>query len=336
VADFLDQVETMAEAMAKQNMQRNAERLWQFVLALPLSFWRALVIVLALLWLVRSLADLFWLLMPEPELSGPDTLVHVESSGAVTPVYNVDLAAIQDTPVFGTAAEGAGELIETPQVSVAPGIEEGAAKTKLDLKLVGVLMSSQAEYSSATIARGSSQDLYQINDKMPVGNNVSLAKVLSDRVILDNNGNYESLWLYTEADFNVHQGSAASYPRPVVRDEPQAAEVGDDDGDENVVQSRIKASDVPESISDVVRFSVHRDDGQMVGFRIRPGKNRELFEQLGLQTNDIVTAVNGIPIDNAQAIRDNYQELKNASSADLEVKRGEETVYINVSLDTGG
>lgn len=325
----------MAEALAKHNLQQRAERFGQWLLALPLSFWRSLVIVIALLWLVRSLADLFWLIMPEPELAAPKNLIHVESSGAGAPSYNVDLEALQNTPVFGTAAEGAEDVVEAQQVSVAPGIEEGAAKTKLDLKLVGVLMSNLPELSSATIARGSSQDLYRVSDKMPVGNNVSLAKVLSDRVILDNNGTFESLWLYTEADFNVNQGSA-SYQRPVTRDEPEER-VGDDEAeDENVVQSRIKPSDVPESISDVVRFSVHREDGQMVGFRIRPGKNRELFEQLGLQTNDIVTAVNGIPIDNAQAIRDNYQELKNASSADLEVKRGEETVYINVSLDTGG
>ncbi len=315
------------QALLNQFEQRYQELAGQ-VRRLPLAFWRNVVIVLALMWACNSLARMVWLVFSPPMLPTPPVVAVQEvQEASLASGYSVDLAALQSLQTFGDGVEEAVEApVETAQV--APGIEDNAAKTSLNLDLVGIVASNDPAQSSAVIAQGSNQKIYQIEDKLPAGNNVSLAKVLHDRVILNNNGKYESLWLYSEADFNV----TYSYTNTASNDDDEAEE--DAEPETTRIESKIKPEDVPKSISDVVRFSVHRENGQMVGFRIRPGKNRELFEQLGLEANDVVTSVNGIPIDNAQAIRDNYQQLKSATSADLEIRRGEETVYVNVSLDT--
>jgi len=316
----------MASTMLLENVGNRFGGGTERLKRLPLSFWRNALFAIALIWITYSLARLFWLVLPAPELAAPSAFaVPTQSRSAQVQTHNVDLVAMQSRQIFGegVAAESEPEPQQTQ-------VEDDVEKTRLNLKLVGLLSSSDNKYSSATIANGSNQAIYQVNEKLPVGNNVKLAKVLSDRVILNNNGNYEALWLYSEADFNVNRRSAST-AAPVRRNDPE--EDRERDSGVERIQTSIEPSQVPESISDVVRFSVHREEGQMIGFRIRPGKNRELFDQLGLQANDVVTSVNGIAIDTPQAIRDNYQQLKSATQADLEIKRGEERVYINVSLD---
>lgn len=312
----------MAEAALKHSLDQQWVSWSTKLRAVPNDVWRAVVIAIALIWVCQSLAKLVWILFPAPHISAPQQMaVQAVGSAALAPAHAVPLDSLVDAQIFGDGVEG--ELAQVEQANAAqPAINENVEKTKLDLDLVGIVASNDADASSAVIASGKDQKIYQINDKMPVGNNVTLAKVLHDRVILSNNGNYEALWLYTETDFKVKY--AYSTDHEPSRESPEPAKI----------TAKVAPSQIPKSISEVVRFSVHREDGQMIGFRIRPGKNRALFEQMGLQANDVVTSVNGIPIDSPQAIRDHYQQLKSATAADLEIRRGEETLYINVTVDT--
>ncbi|WP_370980671.1 type II secretion system protein GspC [Agaribacterium sp. ZY112] len=314
------------------SVEQQVQQLLIRLKALPVAYWRVLVIVLTLLWLCHSAARLFWLIFPAPDLMAPPSIaVAPTSDGAAPTGQRVDLSALQEQELFGEAEELASTAGAQSNTVIEPVIGDNVGKTKLNLKLVGVIASSDPKLSSAIIANGSKQDIYQPGEKIPVGNNVSLAKVQHDRVILDNNGNYEALWLYSDEDLALKAHYTPSQENKAPAIDPNTSMRSAPPPD---YSSKIKPSQVPEKISDVVRFSVHREEGKMAGFRIRPGKDRQLFEQLGLQANDVVTSVNGIPIDNAQAIRDNYQQLKSATSADLEIKRGEEILYVNVSLDT--
>lgn len=314
----------MANPALINDFEMRYQKLMILLRRLPISVWQNVLIAFALVWMCGSVAQLVWLLIPSPEVPQPKVLA-VQSVGDDAPIsgYSVDLSALQSHQLFGEAVAGAAIEPEST-AAIAPNINENnVEKTALNLKLVGLLASSTNEEAAAIIAQGADQKIYQIGDKLPAGNSVTLAKVLTDRVILNNNGNYEALWLYSENDF------AVSYSRPVSRSAPAEPR-----RQEQVISASIKPSEVPESISDVVRFSVHREEGKMVGFRLRPSRNRELFTRLGLQANDIVTSVNGVAIDSPQAIRDHYQQLKTASVADLEIKRGDERLFINISLDS--
>src|SRR5690625_6451044 len=57
----------------------------------------------------------------------------------------------------------------------------------------------------ALISSGSSQALNETGDELPEGRNETLEKILPQRVILNNNGRYESLWLYQEGEFASRQ-----------------------------------------------------------------------------------------------------------------------------------
>lgn len=292
--------------------------------SLPLVFWRNVLIAISLIWVVDNAARALWILVPAPDVPAPARIAVQEVTGTVAASsYRVDLAALQAQQIFGEAS-GDASVVEDVQPEVA--VEDDVAKTSLNLKLVGLFASSDQKFASAVIANGSTQKIYQINDKLPAGNNVKLAKVLHDRVILSNNGKFEALWLYSDVDFKS-SSNGTSYSRPV----NQTGEDEEKDGDR--IEARVAKKDIPKSITDAVRFSVHRQGGEMVGFRVRPGKNRDFFDTLGLEAGDIVLSVNGLRLDSSQAIRDNYQQLKSATSADLEILRGEENLVLSISID---
>lgn len=79
---------------------------------------------------------------------------------------------------------------------------------------------------------------------------------------------------------------------------------------------------------DVMVASPARVEGQMKGFRVNPGKNMELFEQTGLMAGDIVTEVNGIPLDDMPSGIKALQNISKASDIQLKVLRAGSTVTV--------
>jgi general secretion pathway protein C len=229
------------------------------------------------------------------------------------------------------------------QEVAATGIENDASDTQLSLILRGVLGSNDDAASRAIISSGDRNEVYAIGDKLPVGNNVTLAKVLDIRVILNNNGNYESLWLFKEdpnapkiaSTYNEAPAPAVNtytreggYSQPPFQQPPQI--YGRNSGYESADQG---AAAMSKTLADVVAMSIHRENGQVVGYKIRPGRNAEMFSSLGLQTDDIVTAVNGVPLTSPGKIMEIYKNMSNATSANLEIKRGGSVINLDVVLN---
>lgn len=304
---------------AFNSFEESFNRLLAKVQSVPLLFWRRLIVVIALIWVCRSLATLFWVAFPVPTTPAPGTIAEPLATGntAPPPQKKIDLSSLQSKNIFG---DSTGVVIEQEKVDV----DINGPKTKLKLELAGVLVSSDPDKSTAIIANGSEQKVYQIGEVVPGGNNVKLAKVLPDKVILDNRGKFESLWLFTEDDFKKPTQRTSS--RSSSRSSSRAS---------GAIKKKISKDRVPKSINEVIRFSVYREEGKMMGYRIRPGRDRELFGSLGLKANDIVTSVNGVTVDDPQQIRQNYQALKTATEANLEILRDGEVLSINISLDTG-
>lgn len=310
----------------------------------PVSVWKTLVYAIALIWAVRSLAALFWVVMPVPDVAAPPILAKPPVSQPTTSGVVVNLESIQAANLFGDLVKEP-VITETKPKEALPGIEDNARTTRLNLKLQGILASSDPQKAHAIIADGNTQALYKVGESLK-NPGVKLAKVMEQRVILDNNGSYESLWLYSEEDFKRSKAiskreirvpdQTQRQPTPDVVASAQAprGRTAPYDADRTIVR-KVPPSKMPKSVGDVVRFSIHREGGKMVGYRIRPGRDRDLFEQAGLKNNDIVTSVNGISMDDPRKLREVYQNLKTAPSAQLEVLRDGQSYSINLSLGDG-
>ena len=75
-----------------------------------------------------------------------------------------------------------------------------------------------------------------------------------------------------------------------------------------------------------------RENGAVVGFRVRPGRNRQLFDNFGLQANDIITNVNGTELTSSEVAMQVYRSMRNATAASVQVKRGDEELSIDIDM----
>ena len=74
-------------------------------------------------------------------------------------------------------------------------------------------------------------------------------------------------------------------------------------------------------LSQVIRVAPFLDQGQMVGFRINPAQDPQLFQSLGLQPNDVVTDINGMTLNDPSAGLQVFESLGEATQANVTVIR---------------
>ena len=70
-----------------------------------------------------------------------------------------------------------------------------------------------------------------------------------------------------------------------------------------------------------MRPTLHIQEGQVVGFRVNPGRDRAAFEALGLQPGDVVTDINGTVLDDPSRGLQVFQSLGESTQANVTVLR---------------
>lgn len=74
------------------------------------------------------------------------------------------------------------------------------------------------------------------------------------------------------------------------------------------------------------------EGGRFVGVRVQAGRDNPLAAKLGLQPDDVVTAVNGIPLDSPARAAEVARTLSQAQSAEVTVRRDGATRKLRVDL----
>ena len=139
---------------------------------------------------------------------------------------------------------------------------------------------------------------------MPGG--AKLHSVYSDRVVIERNGQLESLQLPRQ----LNTGNA---PPPSA-----AAFQGENT---SIERMRRMISDQPGLLADVMRPQPVMDHGRMNGFRVYPGRDRMAFMRLGLRPGDQVTAINGTPLDDRDRGEQILHTLGSSTEAHVTVIR---------------
>ena len=289
-----------------------------------LDVWKKSVYLLLAAFILFVLAQFVWLFLPPTEpLEVPVDIISAPASAA--PIAKVDIAAIESQHLFGKLGETA--LVEQALPTIDPTLGENAKPTRLNLKLMGVVYASDPALGSAVIVYQNNQQQYTVGEELPV-NRASLAKVLVDHVIIENGGNYESLWLFEEQSKQANNRSA--------QQNMAAKQVNDMRGDAQIDEMaegyRQRLYQNPGSLAEVIRVSPAQRGGAMIGYRVSPGKDRQQFSQLGFKSGDIVTAINGIVLDDPAQALQVYKIMRSAQQASFTVDRNGNPVEIVVSL----
>jgi len=316
--------------------EQKLARVFAWLDKVPLNRWQFLVQLLLVISLSLSLARLFWLVFPNPAIPPSAVTTPIAAAPVSAGGSSIDIAQLKSLSVFGKVAPVVQAPVATP--------ENQAVDSHLNLILMGIIFSSQESLARAIITGGDATELYAIGNPLPVGNGVSLAKIMEDRVIINNNGQFESLWLYQNTPNSqplVQSNGVAPRPQP----QPQLSSPpsgGSQNYPSSNTQEHLPSSngadadrgvaEVSKNLSDVVAMSIYREGGKVIGYKIRPGRDGEKFKALGLQTDDIVTSVNGMPLTNPAKIMEVYKNMGNTSSANLEILRSGNVITVDVVL----
>jgi len=233
---------------------------------------------------------------------------HQTQSAAATPVAgpagpSVDLRAIMDAHLFGVAGAAAG--------STDPN---SVAATQMNLVLVGTIAESDPGHGYAIIGENAaSAKVYAVGKTISGG--TRLHAVYPDRAILDRGGRLEALML----------------PRKFLGGGAGAA--GAPPGGQTMLGNRLRAlaGENPGAITEILRPQPVFANGQQRGYRVYPGRDRQQFTRLGLMPGDLVTAINGTPLDDPARGVEILQSMNSATDVTVTVERNGQPTQISIN-----
>ncbi|ABM26514.1 type II secretion system protein GspC [Shewanella putrefaciens] len=289
----------------------------------PLSqvtFWFGFIVSLLLA------AQITWKLVPthsSPSAWSPTATTVGSGAG------QIDLTGLQQLGLFGKADAQS----ERPKVEVVEAITD-APKTSLSILLTGVVASTADQKGLAIIESSGIQETYSLGDKIK-GTSASLKEVYADRIIITNAGRYETLMLdglvYTSqsaVNQQLQQAKTSKVEQTVSRvDQRQNAEIS-----QELAESRNELLADPSKITDYIAISPVRQGDAVVGYRLNPGKDVNLFRQAGFKANDLAKSINGYDLTVMTQALEMMSQLPELTEVSIMVEREGQLVEIMFSL----
>ncbi len=253
------------------------------------------------------LARIFWTLYPagpsapwQPPQVAPQT-----GQNTPAPAFYATITAAH---LFGEVSQ------EAPPVSGDAALT--APDTSLALQLRGAVAADNPKLAHAIIADGSgNEQVYFVNSTLPGG--ATVQQIQADRVVLARAGQLEVLRLPREGAGGPSAGGFTP---------PQA---GAPPGQPNVQE--LVAQNAPGFLA-LVRPQPFMPNGQLKGYRIYPGPNRQGFASLGLRAGDLVTEINGIALNNPAQGMEVFRSLGDAPQVTVTVERDGQPQVLSLNM----
>jgi len=272
---------------------------------------------------VFILAKLFWLWTDYLLTPSEIRPLSVRATTVSQSSQKLDVSALLKLDLFGSAQ------VQAPVNTV----EIDAPVTRLKLKLKGIYAADEKGKANAIIEddRGK-QAVYFIDEKLKVAGRVYLRQVYFDKVIIETNGKREALKLDKQSlpgvGLQKTEKKRSNSNKNEILDKRRNNQLT-----RQVNQVREKLLTDPKSVSDVISGRPHFENGELKGFNISPGKDRRLFQQLGLRRGDLVTAVNGVPLTNMQDAMTLMNDAQSIEELNVEIQRKNETLNLLLNLN---
>jgi general secretion pathway protein C len=274
------------------------------VSARSLPLWVSAGLVLLLAW---QAVQLTWTALgarpaPAPAGAGP-------AAGApplpAPSTATVDVERIVSAHLFGVAGAPA----------AADADPNAVAATRLNLVLAGTIAHADPKRGYAILGESAAgARVYAVGKTVAGG--AKLHAVYPDRVILDRGGKLESLLLPKQ--FQGGGMSAAAGPAPAP---------------DPMLGQRLQefAAQNPGAITEIIRPQPVFANGQQRGYRVYPGRNRQQFSRLGLMPGDLVTAINGTPLDDPARGMEILQSMNSATQVTVTVERNGQSTQVSIN-----
>jgi general secretion pathway protein C len=248
------------------------------------------VLVIAIAW---QLVQLTWLLLERRAPADSGDIAMAPAPPTATR-KGIDVQAIATAHLFG-------------QAQAEQAAPEDAPPSQANLVLAGVFAANDPTKGLAMIGESpQSAKVYAVGSVVRPG--TKLHSVYLDRVILDRNGQLETLALPRPSTAGIITRSAA-----VVPPRPGGSQFAD-----NI---RRIAETNPTAFAEIVRPQPVFANGVQRGYRVYPGRNRQQFAKLGLQPGDLVLSINGTPLDDPQRGMEIFNTIGTSDRVSVTVER---------------
>ncbi|EGV50152.1 general secretion pathway protein GspC [Candidatus Endoriftia persephone str. Guaymas] len=277
---------------------------------------KAAVVVLVLL-ISELAARITWSLIPEP---ATQTITLQTQQSAAPEKEALDIAKearrLASLHLFGRPG-----VIKSNSAKV---IQKSAPETRLNLTLHGVFVDDNPEKGAAIIGKaGSKQDHYKVGANIKGVGGVKLQAVYNDRVVLLRNGQSEVLRFPKTKGGGISTRGKRSRP---------SGSTGNTAANTSLRSYKDLFQKEPLKIMQHLRFVPVRSGKKLKGYRLLPQKDRKLYNRLGVRPSDLVTAVNGIPLDDERQAFKLLDTLKKAEQLEVTILRQGNVQSLSFSL----
>jgi general secretion pathway protein C len=220
----------------------------------------------------------------------------------------LDVGGLVNAHLFGNAV-----------VQNSSGDGANAPPSSMPLVLAGLLATDNPKEGMAIIGESAAAaKVVAVGQQVPGG--ATLHSVYVDRAVIDRNGALESVLLPRRTG-----GALTTAPPPPVASMPS--------NEANIERMRRLVSDDPNLIGQVMRPQPVFAGGAMRGFRVYPGANRQAFARIGLRAGDLVTAINGTPLNDKDRAQEIFATLSSSSDARVTITRNgrQQELVLNIA-----
>lgn len=246
---------------------------------------------LAVIGIAWQAAQLTWLILtPKTQITAGSAPVVMATPAARTTATNTQ--TIADAHLFGlpSATPSAADPSNLPQ-------------TQMSLVLAGTIAFNDPEAGYAIVGENAANaKFYKVG--ATINGAARLHSVYSDRVIIERNGTLETLVLPRGPGSFI-----APAPRTGVNDTTIADNL------------RRLATSNPSALGQLLRAQPVFTNGVQKGYRVYPARDRLQFTRLGLQPGDLITAVNGTPLDDPNRSNEILNTMTSSSSVNVTIER---------------
>lgn len=278
------------------------------------------VLVLCVVLLAYSAARITWMVVPLQSGGGAAMPPRPLPTSAPTPQGADALSmsrAVVARHLFGEA-QTAGA---TPGPAAIP-------ETQLKLVLRGVMASPDVHTATAIVADPSGhEDYYTVGKELPGG--AVLKEVHPQYIVLSRGGRLETLRLPTDA-LQVANGAPPSVVANTASSgvSPEAGEL--------IRRYRDEFMKNPQSLVNLFQGEPYWQNGRMIGYRLRPGRNPGVLEKFGIQPGDVVTTVNGVSLTDPSGRMKLLRDINSATQINLNVIRRGSPISISIPVGRPG
>jgi type II secretion system protein C len=254
--------------------------------------------------LAHQVSLVVWQFVPVPEQAGS------RPSGAATPVAGAN----ETSANFHQQAKAIGRAFLFGKAEVEKKVEVvvEAPKTELNYKLRGVYFSPEESLSSAIVeTRPNDTRHYLLGDEF--ADKITLAQIEADHILIDRYGKLERLDL----------------EKPVASTGGKTASSGSSNtsASQTALLRSYKRRYTSNPMALATRFQaipVQQDgqnDGQNIGFKLKPLRGESLLKNLKFEPDDVFTAVNGVSLNNPFEALDALKSLTTADNISVTFMR---------------